>query len=161
MTQAIELATARLRLRQWRDADLAPFAALNADARLDRAARLGTLGGRGARGESGPHIPVSPCVEIGWRIAAEHWGKGHASEAARAALRVGFAPRARARLARLRSVDVGEEAEHRVEARGVRDGAQVIGAGNQRGARAGDQRRETGDVADETVLAARPGEGRK
>jgi RimJ/RimL family protein N-acetyltransferase len=38
-----------------------------------------------------PHIPVSPCVEIGWRLAAEHWGKGYASEGARAALEFGFA----------------------------------------------------------------------
>jgi RimJ/RimL family protein N-acetyltransferase len=33
---------------------------------------------------------VAPCVEIGWRLAAEHWGRGYASEAARAALRAGF-----------------------------------------------------------------------
>ena len=32
----------------------------------------------------------TPCVEIGWRIAAEHWKRGYATEAARAALRVGF-----------------------------------------------------------------------
>jgi RimJ/RimL family protein N-acetyltransferase len=35
-------------------------------------------------------LPFSPCVEIGWRLAYAHWGKGFASEAARAALRVGF-----------------------------------------------------------------------
>jgi RimJ/RimL family protein N-acetyltransferase len=35
-------------------------------------------------------VPCSPCVEIGWRLAFSHWGKGYASEAARAALRVGF-----------------------------------------------------------------------
>src|SRR5690242_9822545 len=28
----------------------------------------------------------TPCVEIGWRLAFEHWGKGYATEAARAAL---------------------------------------------------------------------------
>lgn len=32
----------------------------------------------------------TPCVEIGWRIAAEHWNHGYASEAARAALKAGF-----------------------------------------------------------------------
>jgi RimJ/RimL family protein N-acetyltransferase len=123
VTEAIEVETPRLRLRQWRDSDLAPFAALNADpavmeffpARLARAesdafaARIrGSIAQRGwglwaveAPGvspfvgfvgleEPGPHIPVSPCVEIGWRVAAEHWGKGYASEAARAALQVGF-----------------------------------------------------------------------
>jgi RimJ/RimL family protein N-acetyltransferase len=31
-----------------------------------------------------------PCVEIGWRLAAEHWGKGLATEGAQAALRFGF-----------------------------------------------------------------------
>src|SRR5262249_52852501 len=40
--------------------------------------------------EPGPHVPVAPCVEIGWRLAAEHWGRGYASEAARAVLRAGF-----------------------------------------------------------------------
>jgi RimJ/RimL family protein N-acetyltransferase len=35
-------------------------------------------------------LPFSPCVEIGWRLAANHWGKGYATEAARGALRVGF-----------------------------------------------------------------------
>jgi RimJ/RimL family protein N-acetyltransferase len=32
----------------------------------------------------------SPCVEIGWRLAQEHWGHGYASEAAIASLRFGF-----------------------------------------------------------------------
>ena len=32
----------------------------------------------------------TPCVEIGWRLAAEHWGKGYAAEGARAALAFGF-----------------------------------------------------------------------
>jgi RimJ/RimL family protein N-acetyltransferase len=32
----------------------------------------------------------TPCVEIGWRIAAEHWGHGYATEAAQAVLRFGF-----------------------------------------------------------------------
>jgi len=32
----------------------------------------------------------TPCVEIGWRIAHEHWGRGYAPEAARAALAHGF-----------------------------------------------------------------------
>lgn len=29
-------------------------------------------------------------VEVGWRLAAEHWGHGYATEAAREALRFGF-----------------------------------------------------------------------
>jgi RimJ/RimL family protein N-acetyltransferase len=32
----------------------------------------------------------TPCVEIGWRIAADHWNRGYATEAARAALHMGF-----------------------------------------------------------------------
>jgi RimJ/RimL family protein N-acetyltransferase len=35
-------------------------------------------------------FPFSPCVEIGWRLAFEYWGKGYATEAAKAALKVGF-----------------------------------------------------------------------
>src|SRR5262249_34632003 len=32
----------------------------------------------------------TPCTEVGWRLAAEFWGRGYATEAARAALRFGF-----------------------------------------------------------------------
>ena len=32
----------------------------------------------------------TPCVEIGWRLAKEYWGKGLATEAARAAIKYGF-----------------------------------------------------------------------
>ena len=35
-------------------------------------------------------LPCSPCVEIGWRLACEYWGKGYATEAARSVLKVGF-----------------------------------------------------------------------
>jgi RimJ/RimL family protein N-acetyltransferase len=34
----------------------------------------------------------TPCVEIGWRLAREHWGKGYAVEAAAVALRAAFGP---------------------------------------------------------------------
>ena len=30
--------------------------------------------------------PFTPCVEIGWRLSADHWGKGYAAEAANACL---------------------------------------------------------------------------
>lgn len=121
MTSAIT--TTRLFLRQWRDSDLAPFAALNADpeamqyfpAVLDRsqsdamASRLRALiaeWGWGlwaveerASGQFigfvGLHVPAaalpcSPCVEIGWRLAKAHWGRGLAREAATAALHHAF-----------------------------------------------------------------------
>jgi RimJ/RimL family protein N-acetyltransferase len=120
----VEVDTPRLRLRQWRAADRAPFAALNADpavmefflsplsressdASID--AWQSQLASRGwsnwalelkASGEllgftglSVPRrvLPFSPCVEVGWRLARKHWGQGYATEAARAALEVGFA----------------------------------------------------------------------
>src|SRR5205823_3529198 len=34
--------------------------------------------------------PFMPCVEIGWRLAAKHWGHGYATEGARAVLAFGF-----------------------------------------------------------------------
>ena len=34
--------------------------------------------------------PFTPCVEVGWRLAFEHWGHGYATEAARLALGYGF-----------------------------------------------------------------------
>jgi RimJ/RimL family protein N-acetyltransferase len=37
-----------------------------------------------------PELPFPPCVEIGWRLAFQHWGKGFATEAARGCLHVGF-----------------------------------------------------------------------
>lgn len=135
-----ELRTERLVLRRWREADLAPFAALNADpvvmeflpAPLTRAesdamvARIeATFDERGfglwavevaeaAEGagvadmaETGPAAgtfagfvglwPTSfdahftPAVEVGWRLARSHWGRGYATEGARAALADGFA----------------------------------------------------------------------
>jgi RimJ/RimL family protein N-acetyltransferase len=110
-------------LRAWRDEDLAPFAALNADpavmeyypATLSRAesdafaARVRSEMAEcgfglwavevpdvapfvGFTGLSAPRFTAhfTPCVEIGWRIAREHWGHGYAPEAARAALAHGF-----------------------------------------------------------------------
>jgi RimJ/RimL family protein N-acetyltransferase len=35
-------------------------------------------------------LPVTPCVEIGWRLAKEYWGYGYATEAANASLQVAF-----------------------------------------------------------------------
>ncbi len=47
------------------------------------------LPGAGFIGLCGLAVPgftahFTPCVEIGWRMAREHWGQGYASEAARA-----------------------------------------------------------------------------
>jgi RimJ/RimL family protein N-acetyltransferase len=35
-------------------------------------------------------MPFTPCVEIGWRLSPETWGKGYATEGAREVLRHGF-----------------------------------------------------------------------
>ncbi len=32
----------------------------------------------------------TPCVEIGWRISSQHWGKGYATEGALKCLEIGF-----------------------------------------------------------------------
>ena len=117
------LTTERLRLRPWRDDDLEPFAALNADARVreffpsvqthqesaeskryidDHFRRHGfglwaveVIGAApfiGFIGLSVPSFdaPFMPCVELGYRLAFEHWGRGYATEGARAALAFGF-----------------------------------------------------------------------
>jgi RimJ/RimL family protein N-acetyltransferase len=119
----IEIETPRLELRQWRDADREPFAAMNrdpavmeffpslqsratSDAAIDR--WQAGLEGRGwsnwavelresaefvgFTGLSEPRhaLPFSPCIEIGWRYARKAWGKGLATEAARACLQVAF-----------------------------------------------------------------------
>jgi RimJ/RimL family protein N-acetyltransferase len=110
-------------LRQWREADLEPFAALNADPevmrhfpaplareqsdalaqrertliaergwglwaveRVQGAAFIGFVGLAEPRFEA--HF--TPAVEVGWRLAREHWGNGYASEGARAAIGFGF-----------------------------------------------------------------------
>ncbi|NOX91724.1 MAG: GNAT family N-acetyltransferase [Gammaproteobacteria bacterium] len=35
-------------------------------------------------------LPVTPCVEIGWRVCNKYWGKGYATEAAQESLRFAF-----------------------------------------------------------------------
>lgn len=118
------LATERLILRPWQEADKLPFAALNADpavmefmpSRLTRE-QSDALIGRFADafdadgvtfyaleeratgdlvGAAGlfhvRQLPFAPAVEIGWRLRRQSWGKGYATEAARAALAHGFGP---------------------------------------------------------------------
>jgi RimJ/RimL family protein N-acetyltransferase len=53
------------------------------------------LGGPPFVGMCGLHrvnatIPCAPAVEVGWRFHPDHWGRGYATEAAKAALRYGF-----------------------------------------------------------------------
>lgn len=35
-------------------------------------------------------LPFCPCVEIGWRLAHDHWGNGFATEAAKKSLQLAF-----------------------------------------------------------------------
>jgi RimJ/RimL family protein N-acetyltransferase len=117
------IVTDRLVLREWRDADLEPFAAMNADpvvmqffpetyteertrrfiARIRECwaergyglwavERQDTGGFIGYVGLWPATFPAhfTPAVEVGWRLAADHWGRGYATEGARAALPYGF-----------------------------------------------------------------------
>lgn len=54
--------------------------------RLDRGVFIGFVGLWPATFDA----PFTPAVEVGWRLAAEHWGQGFATEAARAAVAYGF-----------------------------------------------------------------------
>lgn len=55
---------------------------------------------------------ILPAVEVGWRLARRHWGRGYATEAAAAVLGFGFEA---ARLERIVSVHrVGNDASQRV-----------------------------------------------
>jgi RimJ/RimL family protein N-acetyltransferase len=117
------LTTPRLLIRRWRQSDLEPFAAMNADPRVmeyfpkmstreesdagvqraeahcDRLGfcfwaveAIGVSPFIGFTGLSTPNFeaPFNPCVEVGWRLAVQYWGKGYATEAARAAIDFGF-----------------------------------------------------------------------
>lgn len=119
---SMEIRTERLLLREWRDEDLEPHAAMAADeevmkyvggvaTRADSDAMIGRCRARRAMG-LGPwaievpgvapfvgfvglqrttfEAPFTPCVEVLWRLARAHWGKGYATEGAGASLRHGF-----------------------------------------------------------------------
>ena len=115
---AIRLRTPRLLLREWRDEDDARFAAMAADPALTefllppnpdwvaRARRhwdehgfgqfvvelpgecpfIGSIGLDRLRWA----VPFAPAVEVAWRLVQPYWGRGYATEAARAALEDGF-----------------------------------------------------------------------
>jgi ribosomal-protein-alanine N-acetyltransferase len=35
-------------------------------------------------------LPFNPCIEVGWRLSEEYWGKGYATEAGKKALEIAF-----------------------------------------------------------------------
>ena len=111
------LTTERLVLRRWRDSDREAFFALNIDpevmatigpvmSRVESDAFMNRIENRfdeygyglwcvelngEAIGFTGFMAPwFREGVEIGWRIRADHWGSGYATEAARECLRHGF-----------------------------------------------------------------------
>lgn len=123
MSGFVTLSSGRIRLRQWRDEDREPFAAMNSDARvmeffrncLSRVESDAMVDGIqkhfsehdfglwavevpgvapfiGFAGFAIPRFsaPFTPCVEVGWRLAFEHWKHGYATEAARLAIDYGF-----------------------------------------------------------------------
>lgn len=123
MPHLVMLQTERLILRPWRDEDRAPFAAMNADARVmehfpsvlsreesdtlvDRLVAhdvthgytfwaVEVLGVTPFAGFVGLlmqtfEAPFTPAIEVGWRLAVEHWGNGYATEGARASLAHAF-----------------------------------------------------------------------
>jgi len=120
---AVALRTPRLLLREWRETDGEPFAAMSADPAvmehlMPHPGRVasdlwiavmrshydahgfaylaveipGEAGFIGAVGLN--RVPFeahfTPAVEVGWRLARAHWGKGYAVEAARAVVDDGF-----------------------------------------------------------------------
>ena len=112
-----------MRLRDWRDADVEAWVAMNADPRVTeffakKYPREVSEASAAAIREQLRHdgygwwavevrggdpfvgvialqavpfeAPFTPANEIGWRFAAEHWGRGYATEGARAALDYAF-----------------------------------------------------------------------
>ena len=124
MRRQPEIRTERLLLHRWRETDLDPFAAMNADpivmehffhgvrTRAETADFISRIEQEFERrgfglwavevpgvsrfiGFVGLHealfaAPFTPAVEVGWRLARAHWGRGYATEAARAAVAFGF-----------------------------------------------------------------------
>ncbi len=121
------LETDRLLMREWRDSDRDPFAAMSADPAVmeffagtltrevcdefvDSIRQHFAEHGFGlwaveCKPQSSDLVPFvgfvglvvhsfeahfTPCVEVGWRLAREHWGQGYASEAAKAAVAYAF-----------------------------------------------------------------------
>jgi RimJ/RimL family protein N-acetyltransferase len=70
-------------------------------------------------------LPFSPCVEIGWRLAASHWGKGYATEGGWAALRVAFEQLNLAEVVSFTTLD-NRRSRRVMERLGMRDNAETF-----------------------------------
>lgn len=123
MARVPTIETPRLILRDWRDADVQAWAALNADPRVTEffaktyTRELSEASAAAIRAQlkrdgfgwwaleirGGPSfigsialqaVPFeaafTPAHEIGWRLASQYWGRGYATEGARAALDFAF-----------------------------------------------------------------------
>lgn len=143
----ITITTPRLVLRQWREDDVAPMSAINADpevmrwigdgsVRDERQTKAGieaaqcewdrhgfglfaleTRSGGELIGFAGLAVPeflpeVMPAVEIGWRLGRPFWGRGLATEAARAALHFGLTEGGLERIVSI--AQVGNNASERI-----------------------------------------------
>ncbi|MDT0449102.1 GNAT family N-acetyltransferase [Streptomyces hesseae] len=138
-TSTPRLTTPRLTLRRWREDDVEPMAAINADPEVMRWIGDGSVRDRAetvARiaawereweeygvglfavedresgrfvGFAGLSVPtflpeILPAVEIGWRFGKDFWGRGLATEAARAVLDFALRDRGLARLVSVHAV---------------------------------------------------------
>jgi RimJ/RimL family protein N-acetyltransferase len=146
----VVLETPRMILRRWREEDVAPMAAINADPEVMRWIRDGSVRDEqqtrdgiaawerewetegfglfalevrdtgqlaGFTGLAVPHFlpEVLPAVEIGWRLGRVHWGRGLATEAAKAVAAFGFEERGLERIVSI--AQVGNEASERIMAK--------------------------------------------
>ena len=56
-------------------------------------------------------LPVTPCVEVGWRLAKEFWGKGYATESGKAAVNYAFNTLGLTKF--YATTEIGNQASHR------------------------------------------------
>jgi ribosomal-protein-alanine N-acetyltransferase len=115
---ALALRTPRLKLREWRDGDAAPFLAMSVEPAMSEhlpvgdAAWMARVRSHWDAHDFGQFVvelpgevpligvvglavvadnyPGAPAVQVAWRLARPYWGKGYPVEAARAALDDGF-----------------------------------------------------------------------
>ena len=116
MPKIIQIQTERLLLRQWKADDFKCFAKINSDPDVMSELESNAMAEKiqsllaergwgfwavenlsdnnfiGFVGLHKPHyeLPATPCVEIGWRLSKQYWGKGFATEAGKVSLDFAF-----------------------------------------------------------------------